>query len=102
MLRLVAHCEIQFLPSTKRVQIEAGVTTLLEATRRAGLPLASACGENGACARCGLEILAGGERLDPPDEREQRIKQRNRIDPTLRLACRIRPRSDLTVRARYW
>lgn len=102
MLRFVRHCEIQFLPSAKRVQIQAGEATLLEATRRAGLPVASACGENGACARCGLEILAGGERLDPPDEREQRIKQRNRIDPSLRLACRIRPRTDLTVRARYW
>ena len=76
--------------------------TLLEATRAAGLPIASACGENGACARCGLEILIGDETLDAETDREKRIKQRNRIDPHLRLACRVRPARDLTVRASYW
>ena len=96
------QCEIEFLPSARKVSIEVGHTTLLEATRRAGLPIASACGENGACARCGLEILAGEETLEPATEREQRIKQRNRIDPGLRLACRVHPRANLTVRASYW
>jgi adenylate cyclase len=96
------RCEILFLPSRRTIALEPGETTLLEATRRAGLPIASACGENGACARCGLEILAGADTLEPPDEREQRIKARNRIDPSLRLACRIRPRADLAVRATYW
>jgi ferredoxin len=96
------QCEIEFLPSSRRIVIEAGEMTLLEATRRAGLPIASACGENGACARCGLEILSGGDHLEPASEREQTIKQRNRIDPALRLACRVHPRADLTVRAAYW
>lgn len=76
--------------------------TLLEATRAVGLPIASACGENGACARCGLEVLAGASALEPESDREKRIKQRNRIDPELRLACRVRPRGDVTVRAGYW
>ncbi|HKK53208.1 MAG TPA: 2Fe-2S iron-sulfur cluster-binding protein, partial [Myxococcota bacterium] len=80
------RCEIEFLPSARRIRIEAGETTLLEATRRAGLPVASACGQNGACARCGLQIVAGAETIEPPSEREQRIKERNRIDPSLRLA----------------
>ena len=35
-------------------------------------------------------------------EREARIKERNRIDPELRLACRVRPTGDMTVRATYW
>lgn len=76
--------------------------TLLDATREAGLPIASACGAHGACARCGLEIIEGADSLEPETERERRIKQRNRIDPELRLACRILPRGDLTVRATYW
>lgn len=96
------RCEIRFLPSDRRVSIEASSQTLLEATRAAGLPIASACGENGACARCGLEILAGGEGLEIEGERERRIKARNRIPEALRLACRVRPRGDLTVRATYW
>jgi adenylate cyclase len=90
------------MPSERTLEIEAGEMTLLEATRAAGLPIASACGENGACARCGLEILAGAAALDTESEREQRIKQRNRIEPALRLACRVRPRGDVTVRAGYW
>jgi len=96
------RCEIQFLPSERRVEIESDAMTLLDATRAAGLPIASACGANGACARCGLLILDGAESLEPETARERLIKERNRIDPRLRLACRIRPRGDLTVRATYW
>ena len=96
------RCRIRLLPSDRLVEIEAGQQTLLEVIRAAELPIASACGDNGACARCGLEILAGASSLPAESEREQRIKRRNRIDPRLRLACRIRPQGDLTVRAGYW
>jgi adenylate cyclase len=90
------------MPSEKELEIEAGETTLLEATRAVGLPIASACGENGACARCGLEILEGSDAIEAPSAREVRIKERNRIESHLRLACRVRPSGDVTVRAAYW
>lgn len=96
------RCVIRFLPSDHRVEIGAGEMTLLDATLAAGLPIASACGSEGACARCGLEIVEGEESLAPESERERRIKERNRIDPRHRLACRVRPAGDLTVRAGYW
>jgi len=96
------QCEIRFLPSGQSIEIEVGEMTLLEATREAGLPIASACGENGACARCGLEIVAGATDLAGESDREKLIKERNRINPELRLACRVRPRGALTVRALYW
>ena len=96
------RCEIRFLPSGRSIEIGPLEMTLLEATRQVGLPIASACGENGACARCGLQIIDGEEDLAPETDREMAIKQRNRIDPELRLACRVRPRSHLTVRATYW
>ncbi|MFP6655583.1 MAG: 2Fe-2S iron-sulfur cluster-binding protein [Myxococcota bacterium] len=95
-------CEIRFLPSNRTIEFSAQTMTLLEATRAVDLPIASACGENGACARCGLDILEGQENLEPESERERNIKQRNRIDPHLRLACRVRPTGNLTVRAPYW
>ena len=97
-----ARCRIVFLPSGRNVEIAAGTMTLIDATTAAGLPIASACGAEGACARCGLEIVAGAETLEPESERERRIKERNRIDPHQRLACRVRPTGDLTVRASYW
>ncbi len=91
---------IRFEPSQRTVRVPAG-TSLLEAARDAGLPLASSCRAGGICARCGLEILAGSV-LDAESEREREIKSRNRIDPRLRLACRTRVRGDLTVTAPYW
>ena len=102
MTQTRTRCTIRFLPTDRRVEIGAGEMTLLDATVAAGLPIASACGSEGACARCGLEIVTGAENLAPETERERRIKQRNRIDPAQRLACRVRPESDLTVRASYW
>ena len=95
-------CRVRFQPSERVLDFEAGTKTLLELTREAGLPIASACGENGACARCGLEILQGSDGLEAETEREIRIKKRNRIDAHLRLACRVRPARDLVVRATYW
>ena len=96
------QCAIRFLPSGRSIEIEVEEMTLLEATRQVGLPIASACGENGACARCGLQIIEGAGNLAEETDRERLIKERNRIDPELRLACRVRPRGDLTVRALYW
>lgn len=103
MSEAARRCVIRFLPSERRVEVEVGGTaTLLDATREAGLPIASACGSEGACARCGLEIVEGAETLAPESERERRIKERNRIDPRQRLACRVHPTGDLVVRASYW
>ena len=77
-------------------------TSLLEAAREAGLPVASACGAEAVCARCGLEIVEGGALVEVETAREREIKARNRIDPKLRLACRVRVASDLSVTAPYW
>ena len=95
-------CRVRFEPSDRVLDFEPASKTLLELTREAGLPIASACGENGACARCGLEIVEGADGLETETEREQRIKTRNRIEPHLRLACRVRPTKSLVVRATYW
>ena len=95
------ECVVRFLPSQRRIEVPRG-TTLLEAARSAGLPVASACGADGICARCGLDILAGGEQLPPESACETRVKAANRIDERLRLACRIELECDLVVTAPYW
>ena len=92
---------IRFEPSRKSIAVPPG-TSLLEAARRAELPVASACGADGACARCGLEILEGANALPPESERERDLKRRNRIDTHLRLSCYIDVAGDLTVTAPYW
>lgn len=77
-------------------------TTLLDAASSAGLPVARSCGADGACAKCGLSILAGAEHLSGEREDETRIKQRNRVDAALRLACRATIHGDVTATALYW
>jgi ferredoxin len=95
------ECVVRFLHSQRQIGVPHG-TTLLEAARSAGLPVASACGADGLCARCGLDILEGGERLRPESAHEIRVKAANRIDGRLRLACRIELTFDLVVTAPYW
>jgi ferredoxin len=92
---------IRFQPSGRTLRVALG-TTLLEAARRAGLPMASACGADGLCARCGVRVIAGAGSLSPETEAEARQKRRNRIDPALRLACRAAATGDVEVTAGYW
>jgi adenylate cyclase len=85
----------------RSLEAEAG-TSLLEAVRQVGLPIARACGGGGLCAKCGLAILAGGDALEPPSPAEQRAKERNRVPVELRLACQVTIRGPLEVSAGYW
>ena len=77
-------------------------TTLLDAAVQAGLPVARSCGADGMCAKCGLVVVAGAEHLSPETPDEARIKQRNRVDAELRLACRARIEGDVVATAHYW
>lgn len=77
-------------------------TTLLDAARAAGLPIASACSGVALCARCGLSVLAGAEALDPERADERRQKERNRIPAEQRLACRAGVHGEVTATAAYW
>src|SRR5262245_3342211 len=80
----------------------AGGPTPCAPARPAGLPMASACGADGLCARCGVRVLAGAGSLSAETEWEARQKRRNRIDPELRLACRTEATGDVEVTAGYW
>jgi ferredoxin len=92
---------VRFEPSGRSIRVPAG-TLLLDAARSAGLPVASSCGADGTCAGCGLEILESRAQVPSESERERCIKARNRIDPALRLSCRITVDTDMCVTARYW
>ena len=77
-------------------------TTLLEAARSVGLPVAAACGEEGLCARCGLRSLEGGEERPSAAAEELEAMARKRVEPDLRLSCRVALDRDLMVTAPYW
>jgi len=90
---------IRFEPSRRAVSV-APDTTLFDAVVAADLPIASSCGADGMCGKCGLRLLSGN--LPPPSEREVRVGTANRIDPGLRLSCMVRVAEDLVVTADYW
>ena len=86
-------------PGDAAVEVPSG-TLLTDAIRAAGLPIATACGDELVCGRCGVRILRGAVAREKPVER--RAKRRNRVPDELRLACVIRVRGDLEVAADYW
>lgn len=92
---------IRFEPAGLRARVPTG-TSLLEAVRGAGLPLASACAGASLCGRCAVRILHGGDAVAPEDEAERLAKGRNRIDSELRLACRVEATEDLSITTSYW
>lgn len=83
-------------PGGRRVAVEVG-TTVLEASRLAGIPHASVCGGRGRCSTCRVRVLQGLEGLPAPTPWESRVLQRVAADPHVRLACQIRPTRDVSV-----
>ncbi len=71
--------------------------TLLEISRRKGVPHVSICGGRGRCSTCRVHIDAGAARLVPPGAVESRTLARIGAGADVRLACQIRPVADLGV-----
>ncbi len=90
---------VRFRPGDRSVDVRKGAR-LIEAVREAGLPIASPCGDDLVCGKCGVRILSGNVGREAPVERG--AKERNRIDLELRLACAVRVHEDLEVTATYW
>jgi len=71
--------------------------SILEASRFAGIPHASACGGRGRCSTCRVEILAGAEAAPAPSPAERETLLRVKAPPNVRLACQLRPAGDISV-----
>jgi len=83
-------------PDGRQVAV-APNTTILEASRGAGIPHASVCGGRGRCSTCRVRIGAGAAHLPPPSEAEAAVLLRISAAPTVRLACQTRPTGDVEV-----
>jgi len=83
-------------PNGRQVLITPG-TTVLEASRGAGIPHASLCGGRGRCSTCRTRIGAGAETLPEPSADEARVLRRLGAPANVRLACQLRPTADLAV-----
>lgn len=83
-------------PQGRKLTVPPG-TTVLEASRRYGIPHAAVCGGRGRCSTCRVRLGAGSDRLPAPSEAEQRVLQRVSAPPGVRLACQIAVTGPLEV-----
>jgi 2Fe-2S ferredoxin len=89
---------LTFLRGGRSYETESDGTTVLEAARRAGLPLASSCRGAGICDACRVVVLEGFESLSDPTARELEAK----LAPGERLACQAHILGPATVTTSYW
>ncbi len=71
--------------------------SVLEASRLAGIPHASVCGGRGRCSTCRIRVSQGLSNLPPPSTGELKVLQRVGAAANVRLACQLRPTTDVTV-----
>jgi adenylate cyclase len=83
-------------PDDREVQAPRNFS-VLEASRLAGIPHASVCGGRGRCSTCRIRVSQGLSSLPPPSPGELKVLQRIGAAPNVRLACQLRPSTNLSV-----
>ncbi len=83
-------------PTGQQVVVQPG-TTILEASRIAGIPHASVCGGRGRCSTCRVRVSEGLDRLPPAGDGERKVLDRVGAPPNVRLACQTRPTARISV-----
>ena len=83
-------------PDGRQTLITPG-TTVLEASRAAGIPHASLCGGRGRCSTCRTRVVGPLAALPKASVDEARVLRRIGAPPDVRLACQLRPTVDLLV-----
>jgi adenylate cyclase len=80
----------------RKVRIPKGLS-VLEASLRYRVPHASVCGGRARCSTCRIRVISDRRALPRPSGREAFVLQRvgAASDPSIRLACQLRPRSDI-------
>jgi adenylate cyclase len=80
----------------KTVRVPKGLS-VLEASLRHNLPHASVCGGRARCSTCRIRVIGDHVALPEPSQREAFVLARvGTTDPSIRLACQLRPTGDLS------
>ena len=72
-------------------------STILEISRRFGIPHASVCGGRGRCSTCRVRVTDGIDGLAEASTDEQRVLDRIGHPINVRLACQTRPEVDIGI-----
>jgi len=80
----------------RTVRVPRGLS-VLEASLRNNVPHASVCGGRARCSTCRIRIIGDHSELPEPSQREAFVLGRvGTPDPSIRLACQLRPDCDLS------
>jgi adenylate cyclase len=80
----------------RTVRVPKGLS-VLEASLRNNVPHASVCGGRARCSTCRIRIIGDCSALPEPSQREAFVLGRvGTSDPSIRLACQLRPPADLS------
>src|SRR4051795_6171468 len=80
----------------KTVRVPKGLS-VLEASLRHNVPHASVCGGRARCSTCRIRVIGDSSSLPEPSQREAFVLNRvGATDPSIRLACQLRPERDLS------
>ena len=83
---------------SRQVRVPKGMS-VLEASLRFNVPHASVCGGRARCSTCRVRIVGDHSGLPGPSAREAFVLARvgAAADPSIRLACQLRPQGDIAV-----
>jgi adenylate cyclase len=80
----------------RTIKVAKGIS-VLEASLRYNVPHASVCGGRARCSTCRIRVIGDSSALPAPSQREAFVLARvGAIDPSVRLACQLRPSADLS------
>jgi adenylate cyclase len=81
----------------RTVRVPKGLS-VLEASLRYKVPHASVCGGRARCSTCRIRVIGDCSTLPEPSNREAFVLNRvgTGTDPSIRLACQLRPDTDLS------
>ena len=71
--------------------------SVLDISRMNRIPHASVCGGRARCSTCRVRVSAGLDLLPPASEMERAVLKRVGAPANVRLACQLRPLTDLTI-----
>jgi len=81
----------------RTIRVPKGLS-VLEASLRYQVPHASVCGGRARCSTCRIRVIGDCSKLPQPSNREAFVLNRvgTGSDPAIRLACQLRPESDIS------
>jgi adenylate cyclase len=82
--------------NSRTIRVPKGFS-VLEASLRNNVPHASVCGGRARCSTCRIRVIGDCSGLPEPSKREAFVLNRvGAADPSIRLACQLRPTQDLS------